>query len=62
MIGINQELSHVLYLKILDNLMTYGIMAVSAVGYIIAKRGGYSTLSLGAAFFASPVFALYHKR
>lgn len=53
---------HVLYKQYLDNLMTYGIMAASAIGYIIAKRGGYSTLSLGAAFFASPAFALYQKR
>jgi hypothetical protein len=42
--------------------MTYSIMGAAAIGYVIAKRGGYSTLSLGAAFFAAPAFALYQKR
>ena len=37
-------------------------MAVSGIGYLIAKKGGYTTLSLGASFFAAPAFALYQKR
>ncbi len=46
----------------LDNLFTYSIMGLSGIGFLIARRGGYSTFALGASFFAAPGFALYQKR
>lgn len=37
-------------------------MAVAGLGYIFAKRGGYSPTALGIAFVAAPIFALLQKR
>lgn len=37
-------------------------MAAAGISYVVARRGGYSTLTLGAAFFGAPVFALFQKR
>lgn len=37
-------------------------MAVAAVGYVIAKRRGYSPTMLGFAFVSAPIFALFQKR
>jgi hypothetical protein len=37
-------------------------MAVSGIAFLIAKRTGYHTYSLGAAFVAAPTFALFQKR
>lgn len=44
------------------NFYTYSIMAASGVGYLIAKRGGYHTLTLGLAFVAAPIFSLMQKK
>jgi hypothetical protein len=46
----------------LDNFYTYSIMGLSGIGFLIARRGGYTTMALGASFFAAPAFALYQKR
>ncbi len=37
-------------------------MAAAGLGFFIARRGGYSTMTLGAAFVTAPIFALFHKR
>jgi hypothetical protein len=37
-------------------------MGLSALGYIVARRGGYTTFMFGASFIAAPTFALYQKR
>lgn len=59
----NQELSLVFsFLIQSDSLYTYGTMAVAGLGYIIAKRGGYSPTALGVAFVTAPIFALFQKR
>ncbi len=37
-------------------------MAVSGIGYWLAKRGGYTPGMMGVAFVAAPLFALFHTR
>jgi len=59
---INQEHLLVSNLINIDNFYTYSIMAASGVGYLLAKRGGYSTLAMGLAFVSAPLFALFQKR
>jgi len=59
---INQEHSLVYNHINIDNLYTYSIMGVSGVGFLLAKRGGYSTLAMGLAFVSAPLFALFQKR
>ncbi len=58
----SQGLSHVIFILTQDDLYTYSIMAASAIGYIISKRGGYTSGAFGAAFAAAPVVSLYQKR
>jgi hypothetical protein len=45
-----------------DNTLTYGLTALSAIGYLLAKRGGYLTSPFGIAFVVNPLFALMQKR
>lgn len=45
-----------------DNFITYGLTALSAIGYLLAKRGGYLASPFGIAFIANPFIALMHKR
>ena len=45
-----------------DNLYTYAIMAASAIGYLIAKKGGYATGPCGIAFVVAPISTMMHKR
>jgi len=45
-----------------DNLFTYGLMTLSSIGYLIAKRGGYITGPFGVAFVMTPLFSLMHTR
>jgi hypothetical protein len=37
-------------------------MTVAGVGYLFARRGGYTTFALGVAFITAPIFALLQKR
>lgn len=37
-------------------------MGLSGIGYLLARRGGYSTFAMGAAFVAAPLLALFQKR
>lgn len=45
-----------------DNALTYGIMFVSTVGYLFAKRGGYLTGPYGVAFIMTPLLSMMHSR
>lgn len=62
MISINLEQLLVSHFFISDDLYTYGIMAAAGIAYLVARRGGYSAMTCGAAFVSAPIFALFQKR
>lgn len=45
-----------------DALYTSFIMVGSGIGFLVASRGGYTSVSFAAAFITAPLFSMLQKR